>query len=646
MTDVLATLVPALAMVLLHFLWQGALVGLLAWLALAVLGNARPQARYAAACLALLACVLLPAWSVLHALSGADIAPVAQVASAGGDIGIAVPAARTIALNALPAPPVDVLPWIVALWAVGVGVLSLRMGCGLLWVRRLCREARIDVDGRWQACVERLAPKLGIGRRVALRLVDTGDSPVTAGWRRPLVLLPVALVARMPADLVEALIAHELAHVRRHDYLVNLMQGAAEALLFYHPIVWWLSHRIRIERELVADDLAAAALGEPRRLALALSELDRHVAARSIATSPHYAPAAHGGHLMSRIQQLVRPSHRATGVAVLLPLIGLAVAGTAFYAQARMAVPAEAYAEAAPAPVVAVQSLPTPAAQPGVAVLPTPEANARSMPAPTAAPVARTVAAVDQDERSRGRDGYALVRKDREGFSMSGDSADIDAIRAARELIDGDFLWFRRDGKAWVVRDADTLARVRDAWARTDALNGQMQALDVRMQPHSQRMEVLGARMQALGEHNAFESPDAHAATARMEALGEQMEAVAERQTALAARMQEVAQADQSQLQREQQELTREQQAIQREMQEHGTLLETLGARMEAQHAPMEALGREMEAAAEPMEAIGKEMETLGNRIEREAHIADGQVRMLIDEAYRDGRAQPAPSQQ
>jgi hypothetical protein len=67
---------------------------------------------------------------------------------------------------------------------------------------------------------------------------------------------------------------------------------------------------------------------------------------------------------------------------------------------------------------------------------------------------------------------------------------------------------------------------------------------------------------------------------------------------------------------------------------------------MEAQHAPMEALGREMEAAAEPMEAIGKEMETLGNRIEREAHIADGQVRMLIDEAYRDGRAQPAPSQQ
>src|SRR5690606_35692653 len=158
---------------------------------------------------------------------------------------------------------------------------------------------------------------------VVLRMSEEGDSPVTAGWRRPVVLLPVALLARMPAELVEALIAHELAHIRRHDYLVNLLQGAVETLLFYHPVVWWLSRRIRIERELVADGLAAAALGEPRRLAVALSELDRQAGVRSLAPQTRYAPAAHGGHLMSRIRQLVRPQPRAIAKAAALPLIGL-----------------------------------------------------------------------------------------------------------------------------------------------------------------------------------------------------------------------------------------------------------------------------------------------------------------------------------
>lgn len=643
MTELLAafasSLVPALALALLHFLWQGALIGLLAALALALLRNARPQARYAVACLALLACVLVPAWGVWQAMASGDAVPVARVALASGGAIATSGTESDEALRLMPAPPLEFLPWVVALWASGAGLLSLRMAFGLLWVRRLCREAQAEAGCRWQACVDRLAPKLGIRRKVALRLVGEGDSPVAARWWRPVVLLPIAVAARMPADLVEALLAHELAHVRRHDYLVNLLQGIVEALLFYHPVVWWLSRRIRLERELVADDLAAAALGEPRRLALALSELDRHACARSPVPSPHFAPAANGGHLVSRIKQLVRPDRRAVGGALVLPLVGLAIAGAAFYAQARMATPAPTS--------VQVAASASPAAQP----LPAPTATTQALPAPRAGVQAQAVAApadtqfVVNDDGDP-RPGYALVRKDREGFSMSGDLADVDDIRAARSRIDGDFLWFRRDGKAWIVRDPATLARVRDAWAETDALTQQMNGLEARMRPHAERMEALAARMEEQGARNEFESPEAKAAIAALEARSQKMEALAERQVAMAARMQAAQEAEQRQLAREQEALSRQQEALSREMQEHGAVLEAMGERMKAQHAPMEALGREMEAAGKPMEAIGKDMEALGKRIEREANVADGEVRKLIDEAWRSGHAQPAPTRQ
>lgn len=634
MNESLALLVPALGSVLLHFLWQGALIGLLAWLALALLRNARPQTRYTVACLALLSCVLLPAWALVQALSGAGAPSPAPLILAFGNVAAAPVASALL----LPAPSMASLPWLVALWAAGVVMLAVRMACGWLWVRRLCQQAHADPDEPWQACADRLAPRLGIARRVDVRMMDDGDSPVTAGWWRPMVLLPVAIAARMPADLVEALIAHELAHIRRHDYAVNLLQGAAEALLFYHPVVWLLSRRIRFERELVADDLAVAALGERRRLALALSELDSHHAGtRSPIPQFHYAPAAHGGHLMSRIQQLIRPQSHAIGTSAMLPLIGLALAGAAFYAQARLATPTTATVNAATmqsAPTTTTaQDLPTPQAKPGARILPTPTTPPR--------PQHRTTTTAGD----RDRPGYALVRTDRDGYAMSGDSGDSGEINAARRAVDGDFLWFRRDGQAWVVRDAETLALARTAWAGTEALGDRMQEMEARMEPHARQMEALSERLATLGVDNAFESPQARAAIAKMEGMGERMAPLVERQLALSMRMREASQADAPRLEREREQLEREQRALQREMQQHSATLKALGARMEAQREPMHALSREMEAASEPMKRIGEEMEGIGARLEREAELADGRVRQLIDQAYRSGKAQPAPVQ-
>lgn len=144
-----------------------------------------------------------------------------------------------------------------------------------------------------------------------------------------MVLLPAALVAGMPPDLLEALLAHEMAHIKRHDYLVNLLQNVIETLLFYHPAVWWISNRIRIERELMADDFAARQLGEPRRLALALSELERLQF-----STHHLAQAANGGNLMDRIQRLCRPAPQALNWKAVVPMLGLTLACMSIYAEA------------------------------------------------------------------------------------------------------------------------------------------------------------------------------------------------------------------------------------------------------------------------------------------------------------------------
>ncbi len=172
------------------------------------------------------------------------------------------------------------MPALVLAWSAGVGLMSLRLCLGLAWVGRLRRQA-VAAPAIWQARLDALALRMGLrrSRQVPLKLHAGLSSPVTVGFWRPVILLPAALLSGMPVALLEALLAHELAHVRRWDYLVNLLQSVAEALLFFHPVVWWLSARMRAEREQVADALAAQALQDPQQLATALHALSLHAAA-------------------------------------------------------------------------------------------------------------------------------------------------------------------------------------------------------------------------------------------------------------------------------------------------------------------------------------------------------------------------------
>src|SRR5207245_639661 len=134
-------------------------------------------------------------------------------------------------------------------------------------------------------------------RRCRSALVEV---PTLIGCLRPVVLLPASTLAGLSPAQLEALLAHELAHVRRLDYLVNLGQTTAETLLFYHPAVWWVSHRMRVEREHCCDDAAVAVCGDAVGYARALAELEGR---RTLA--PVLAVAADGGSLWSRVARLV-----------------------------------------------------------------------------------------------------------------------------------------------------------------------------------------------------------------------------------------------------------------------------------------------------------------------------------------------------
>jgi bla regulator protein BlaR1 len=306
-------LIAALGWTLVHFVWQGALIGCAVAVLLTALRNARPETRYALACAGLVLCLAWPAVDLALLLNAGTGAAGGKLFPGGGLAAAAGPDAAGL----LPWLGQN-LGWIVALWAGCAGALGLRMAAGLLWIGR---AARIQAcDPAWQARLSQLAERCGLGREVRLRVVDGLASPITAGWWRPVVLVPASLVAGMPPQLLEALLAHELGHVRRHDYLVNLLQNVIETLLFYHPAVWWLSRRIRAEREQIADDFAARHLGEPRRLALALSELEKLQF-----SSHHLAQAANGGDLMARIRRLLRPDVQALNWKAAIPVLGLAV---------------------------------------------------------------------------------------------------------------------------------------------------------------------------------------------------------------------------------------------------------------------------------------------------------------------------------
>ena len=140
-----------------------------------------------------------------------------------------------------------VLPWVVVVWGMGVAGMSLWQVSGWLVLQRIRGMGRPVVEVGVVEVFERMKRRLGVRRVVGLLESMVVKTPMVVGWMRPVILLPVSLASGLSAGQLEAILAHELAHVRRWDCLVRMIQAAAETVLFYHPAVWWLSGRVTQE---------------------------------------------------------------------------------------------------------------------------------------------------------------------------------------------------------------------------------------------------------------------------------------------------------------------------------------------------------------------------------------------------------------
>lgn len=320
------TRLEIVATALLHFLWQGALIHAVLALLLRIARHRDAGVRYTMSVVALLLMAVAPiVTAAVLAGSSAGAGPVqpsVTVATpAGSHVGdlpvrrfdgrgesppggvAAVPVRRMLeSIVPLRTRVAWLMPWLVGAWLTGVIVLAVRLLGGWLHVHGLVNQGWIPDSRRYDEIIERLRKRLDIAQSVRLLESALVRAPAVVGWLRPALLIPASMSSGLTIAQLETILAHELAHVRRHDYAINLLQSVIETLLFYHPAVWWVSRHIRLEREHCCDDLAVATSGDPRLYASALLELEtRRLAGAGLVM------AATGGSLLHRVRRLITP---------------------------------------------------------------------------------------------------------------------------------------------------------------------------------------------------------------------------------------------------------------------------------------------------------------------------------------------------
>ncbi len=311
-------LADAVGLAVVHSVWQGGLFGVAFAASLTALRRHSPGARYLLGVFTMAGMFAASAATFALALRG-------SVGPLGINVGDLPLAGLGASLGHAASPA---LPTIGVLWATGAGVLQFRMILHWISAQRLRRGGVHPAPEVWRREFAALSRRFGVTR--AARLVESArvSVPSVIGWLRPVVLLPAGVIDHLTPAQLRAVLAHELAHVRRHDYLVNLAQCVFETLLFFHPVTWWVSGRIRAEREYCCDDLALTVTDRPLDYARALSTLEE---LRGSGGQP--ALAATGGHLMRRISRILEHSQKGSRnfwVPALLSVVGLMTLGVLF----------------------------------------------------------------------------------------------------------------------------------------------------------------------------------------------------------------------------------------------------------------------------------------------------------------------------
>jgi beta-lactamase regulating signal transducer with metallopeptidase domain len=264
------TFTERLALTLVHFVWQGLVVTAVLIAVSGLLRPRRPASRYALNLFALVAMAACPVLTFLAIQPSFEQPRPAEAVLFGGDQSpvAATPKGTRATTTIVPAHVATEDPavwrawlpaaerWIVLGWIIGAALLGVRLLLGWVWLQRL--KQRIErAPENLVAQAERLCRALHL-RLPRVHVCRNVREAIAMGLIRPMILIPMSWLAELPPDMLEAVLAHELAHLRRWDLWANAFQRLVEALLFYHPAVWWVSRRMRIERELCCDELAVA----------------------------------------------------------------------------------------------------------------------------------------------------------------------------------------------------------------------------------------------------------------------------------------------------------------------------------------------------------------------------------------------------
>ncbi len=498
-------LAQILAWALVHFLWQGALIGLVAF-ALMRLPRLSASTRYTIGVASLAVMLAAPIATATFLASRNDLrsrqharastvelerlaTQLSAVAQRNDASRLSTSVAGSSATSSVQSTSIARFAnvgIVLLLWGAGVVVLSLRLVGSWMAVRRLVRHAVRPVSAEIHTLVRRVSGRLALERIVQVCESSAVVVPVMVGWLKPVVLLPASTIAGLAPAQVEALIAHELAHVRRHDYLVNLLQAIVETLLFYHPGVWWVSNQVRIEREHCCDDLA---VGVCDRLVYVTALADL----AAITATPRVALAANGGSLLGRVRRILGsgPEHRLPVSGSLSALFFLLLAGLIVpitMVSARGAVLPVAQSRLAPTQIGADAARPATPAR--TAVRPsrqasTPSVSAQQQPpsrpaqtqasTPAQQPAQPSSSTSEIHTTSSGHGEYSwstngekLAIKWTGSFRLSDDDKDIEWIEPGRSVEVSDGGWMLTTGVMLQARSDGTIERSyhRNGFAR------------------------------------------------------------------------------------------------------------------------------------------------------------------------------------
>lgn len=305
-------IIKALGWALLHSLWQGIITAVILALVLLLLHRQSAAIRYTVSVIAMLVFIMatIVTFSEEYAANaGSQLTvqkPVVYALGFPAEVisteNIRIPSPTFLNTGTVTAYFNRHLPLIVLVWAVGIAVLLLRFMGGLAYIQHLKTYKTQNLPEHWQKRFIILCTKVNIQQPIRLAESALVKVPIAIGHLKPVILLPVGTMLGLPAEQVEAILAHELAHICRKDYLVNIFQCIVEILFFFHPAIWWISARIREEREHGCDDMALRLCEDSLTFAKALANLEN-----VNASTPALSLSITGKktHLLQRIQRLL-----------------------------------------------------------------------------------------------------------------------------------------------------------------------------------------------------------------------------------------------------------------------------------------------------------------------------------------------------